>query len=466
MTLQKILIYFGILIFTSVSLAKTVGDTLEITKKNIEGHKNLYNEGWFIVTSSKDAIETARQNSISSVEAINKALTDLGSRQQSLKQQITEIIDQSVADSKKFHEKGIESSKFLKDQTKSASRGAWSFSKVAYSQAYSTFTLGYLEFRKRNADDWDALRKANTDFAKRTLQTYDDREIKIIMDAFYDEAAQKSDEALWAKSLVLAKDKFNESYEESGKKNNSLSGLGSIIGGYFKAIYHGIISPTKNTAVHGIQNVGAKLTGGILGLIKISGDVVFTTGVNIFYASKIGYNLISPTLEGGLLGSLALVSSAATPIVYGTGNGLATINQVAITAATPLVGTGEFVVASSIETAKHAALMTYDLTKGTGTAVANTGSTILVLGYNALTALPTQTLLAAGNSAVFLAYDGPHLAIVALRGEIDGIPINQVPVGTVLDAEKLKDKKIESKVLNNDPSVIQKVLETAPLDLN
>lgn len=465
MPIRRFLIFLCLISTSSIAWSKTVADTLEVTRKNIEGHKNLYNEGWMLVTSTKEAIETARKNSTSSAQALNQALVDLSARQPEFKDQISKILEQSVSDSKKFKNAGTEISNSLKETGSLGGQGSWKFSQKKYAEAYSTVTLGYLEYGKRNSHDWEQLKKINSDFAKRTLEVGNDHEIKIIMDSFYDEAAKKSNEGLWTKSVTQAQTEFNESYEESGKKSNSLTALSSIVAGYIKALYYGLASPTGQTVGQGLRKTGSSLTGLVLRTTKITGDLVVTTGLNIFYGSKMGYRLISPTIEGGYLASLALISSATSPIVYGIGHGLGTLNQIAVTAATPVVGTGEFVIAGTVATAKHTALMTYDLTKGVGTTVSNTGTTLVVLGYNAITALPTQTLLAAGNAAIFLAYDGPRLAIVALKGEIDGVPVNQVPVGTVLDANKLKNKNIQIETINSDNETLEKVLNAAPSDL-
>lgn len=465
MPIKSFLIFLCFIISSSNALSKTVADTLEVTRKNIEGHKNLYNEGWMLVTSTKEAIEAARKNSTSSAQALRQALVDLSARQPEFKDKIYKILEQSVSDSKKIKSAGTEVSQSLKEAGSSGGQASWRFSQKKYAEAYSAVTLGYLEYGKRNSQDWEQLKKINSDFTKRTLNIKNDHEIKIIMESFYDEAAKKSDEGLWAKSISKAQTEFNESYEESGKESNSLTALPSIVAGYIKSLYYGLASPTGQTVGQGLRKAGSSLTGMVLRTTKITGDLVVTTGLNVFYGSKMGYRLISPSIEGGYLASLALISSATSPIVYGIGHGLGTLNQVAVTTAAPVVGTGEFVIAGTLATAKHTALMTYDLTKGVGATAANTGKTFVVLGYNALTALPTQTLLAAGNAAIFLVYDGPRLAIVALKGEIDGVPINQVPVGTVLDANKLKNQNIQIETINSDKETLEKVLNAAPTDL-
>ena len=56
--------------------------------------------------------------------------------------------------------------------------------------------------------------------------------------------------------------------------------------------------------------------------------------------------------------------------------------------------------------------------KGVLKAILHQALVALVLAYNALTALPTQLLLGTLNSAIFLAYDGPRLALASMRGEV------------------------------------------------
>ncbi|HAS53291.1 MAG TPA: hypothetical protein DCS42_03720 [Nitrospiraceae bacterium] len=101
----------------------------------------------------------------------------------------------------------------------------------------------------------------------------------------------------------------------------------------------------------------------------------------------------------------------------------------------------------------------------------NQGASGVVLGYNALTAIPTHTLLAAGDAAIFLAWDGPRLVIAAAQGEIGSKAegtgsLSDLPVGTVVDLGKVRSApgaKVE--VLSTDEQVIKDVLEKLPADL-
>jgi len=77
------------------------------------------------------------------------------------------------------------------------------------------------------------------------------------------------------------------------------------------------------------------------------------------------------------------------------------------------------------------------------------------------------------DTAVFLVWDGPRLAIAAARGRIktggdgaDRPTLGDLPVGTVVDMKKLEQSQgTKVEVLSTDPAVIRDVLERLPDDL-
>ena len=150
-------------------------------------------------------------------------------------------------------------------------------------------------------------------------------------------------------------------------------------------------------------------------------------------------------------------------------------NQVAVTVASPVIGTGKTVVEGALDSGVYAAQMSYELAKGITKVTINQAQTGIVLGYNALTAVPTQLLLASANSIVFLAYDGPRLVLATIKGEVQWngqdevkplIPVQSLPVGSVVNLRALShEPKVQMKILSDDPDVIQKVLEKLPEDL-
>jgi len=116
------------------------------------------------------------------------------------------------------------------------------------------------------------------------------------------------------------------------------------------------------------------------------------------------------------------------------------------------------------------AFVSYDAVVGTSKVVINQASAAVVLGYNALTALPAHAFMGIADSAVFLAYDGPRLVIAYAKGEIKNkdnaaISVDSLPVGSVVDLNALKQEGVDVKVLSDDPNVIKKVLKELPDDL-
>ena len=56
------------------SQSQTLEDVIPLTSANLRGHKMLYDEGWYVITSSKKSLEYAKEKSIrSSSSAIQEA---------------------------------------------------------------------------------------------------------------------------------------------------------------------------------------------------------------------------------------------------------------------------------------------------------------------------------------------------------------------------------------------------------
>jgi hypothetical protein len=171
---------------------------------------------------------------------------------------------------------------------------------------------------------------------------------------------------------------------------------------------------------------------------------------------------------------MSVLSLSAVPITYTVGGTLGAVNQVAFTAAGPVAGAAQGAATTTIDTATYVGLVTYDSVKGVTKVVINQVSSGVVLGYNALTAIPTHLLLGVEDAAVFLAWDGPRLVIVTARGRLktgeDADPrvptLGDLPVGTAVDLKKLEQTQgIKTEVISTDPAVIRGVLERLPEDL-
>jgi hypothetical protein len=194
-------------------------------------------------------------------------------------------------------------------------------------------------------------------------------------------------------------------------------------------------------------------------------------GLTVYYIGKTGVKIVSPTVEGGLLSGLSLLSLSAVPVTYAAGGALGAVNQVAFTTAGPVAGTVEATATTTLHTAGYVGFLAFDAVAGTTKVVINQAASGIVLGYNALTAVPTHAVLGAVDTAVFLAWDGPRLVIAAATGRVKGSgtethSLGDLPIGTVVDLKKLeKAEGVKVEVLSSDPAVIQNVLEKIPNDV-
>jgi hypothetical protein len=111
----------------------------------------------------------------------------------------------------------------------------------------------------------------------------------------------------------------------------------------------------------------------------------------------------------------------------------------------------------------------YDAAAGVTKVAIHQAASGVVLGYNALTAIPTHVLLGAGDAAIFLAWDGPRLVIASAKGEVgskdEKAKLSDLPVGTVVDLKKLRDAGVAVDLLTADENVIKEVLWKLQNDL-
>ena len=77
--------------------------------------------------------------------------------------------------------------------------------------------------------------------------------------------------------------------------------------------------------------------------------------------------------------------------------------------------------------------------------------------------------MGAADSVILLAWDGPRLILAKVSGRItrgtEAFPVNDLPVGAVIDLEKLREEKdVKVENLEVTPDELQKILEKAPDD--
>src|SRR5262249_36759110 len=68
---------------------ETLEDVIPLTAANIRGHQMLYNEGWFVISSSRNALQYAKAKSVvASGQAIREAQERVVARSVEYKQRI------------------------------------------------------------------------------------------------------------------------------------------------------------------------------------------------------------------------------------------------------------------------------------------------------------------------------------------------------------------------------------------
>lgn len=455
-----------------LSKQKNVEDVIPITMANMRGHEALYDEGWFVITSSEKALAYAKQKSfVSSREAISLAASSIAERNKTLAKDLSESWTLSADLGKKTFNTGTRITRKIFSASSDIAGAQVDYGTATFKKSWSRFVKGNLHIGQRTQSTRDELISQPGNYFKNLSKDFSN---------IYDITSKIQDDyslhigSTWSHAFSDAADSFNDEYEESGQSSNAIGGLFHIIMGYAKGLYQGLFKPTATTVVNTVS-VGARGAAQMVFLpaataISISGRTIEAVGTTVFYTGKLGVEIISPTVEAGLLSGMAILSLGTAPLTYVTGASIGAVNQVAFTAASPIVTAGSEVALSTVDAGKYVAFVSYDAVAGTSKVVINQASSAVVLGYNALTALPAHVFMGIADSAVFLAYDGPRLVIAYAKGEIkndgnEAVRLDSLPVGSVVDLNALEQEGVDVKVLSDDPLVIKNILQKLPGDL-
>lgn len=463
---------------------QTPAEILQITEANLIGHQSLYKEGWFVVTSSEKAFNYAKEHAlVSSAQAMSEALANSSEYSKKFAENLGDAGKDGVQLSKQLFKAGTELTKKELSITSELIQLEWDYGAESLQQAWKSFVTGNMTLAARTADDRQAMAALPGGWFKSIKSDFQNI-AELSRDAT--ESMSPRIEAGWGGAFEEARQIFGESYMKSGTRGNAFSALSDILSGYGDAIYAGVIKPTAITgqqsaeiaakgATKVVKGVSKAVFLPLAGAVIVSGRTIHSTGLSLYYTTSIGYKLISPALEGGLLTGLSMLSYGAIPVTAAVGGTIGLANQIAVSAASPAIGAGKAVAAGTRDTGLYAAQMTYELAKGITKVTINQSKTGIVLGYNALTAIPTQLLLGSINGVVFLAYDGPRLVLASAKGEVQwtdkdggkfGIPLPSLPVGSVVNLQALSEApNVKVQIVSDNPDVIKRVLETLPQDL-
>ncbi|MCV6608140.1 MAG: hypothetical protein OIF32_08010 [Campylobacterales bacterium] len=454
------------ILFSSVE-KKTIEDIIPMTMANIRGHQALYNEGWFIISSSKDAFEYAHQKSIlSSKDALLKTYKSVETNSLQYKSNMKSNLLSTQTDTKEIFEKGTEHSKNILRTTHRLGKIQYDFANRNFQKAWGKFSKGNIYYEKRTAKDLKELKDLPNNYYKDIKDDFSN--IYKITDSVSSDFGDDIGD-YWASGFKKSQDEFQKEYEESGKSSNTLVALVDILQGYGKSIYYGLFKPTAQTAVDATATTAVSVGKAIViptsGAISITGRTIESLGLTVYYTTSLGVKVISPTVEAGFLTGVSILSLGTSAITYTTGGTIGAVNQVATTVASPVIATGKAVGKSTVDTGKYVSFMAYDSVSGTSKVIYNQLASGVVLGYNGLTAIPTHLAMGVVDTVV-LAYDGPRLVIATVNGEVDGFSSAGLPAGTVVDLQKLQNENnINIKIISKDPKVIENVLGSMKKDL-
>lgn len=460
----------------SAPKTKTIEETIPVTMANLRGHQSLYSEGWFIVTSTEQALAYAKKHSIdSSASAIKKLNKNLSTRTQDFTSDLTNSIQSSANTTKRLYSSGSENTQAIFSNTHEFAQDQWEFAEDISARSWQTFSQGYLYLAERTEDSRNGFKNVPKVFFDGVTEDFSELASGI---KEFNNQGSLNIKKNWERAFDQAHTEFNDAYEASGEASNSLSGLWTLLGGYIGALWEGLIKPTGKTAwqvsAFTVVVAGEAIFLPIASTYILTKNTLLSTGSALYYAGKTGIEVISPTVEGGFLASLALVSAGTVPVTYVAGTTVGVINQVGTTVVAPTAGVTQGVATTTANTLKYGTLVTYDALSATTKVFINQFKSGVVLGYNALTAIPSHLLLGSVNTAYFLVADGPKLAIASIKGEVSFQADNtheqrfqagQLPVGTVMDLQALQNQGHPNiEIVTEDPVIIENVISNISKD--
>jgi len=450
---------------------KEIAEIIPITTANLRGHKALYKEGWFVVTSSEKAFNYAKEKSIlSSRAAIATAASSIAQRNDEFRNSLLSNFQSSIDITQQTFKRGEKLTQKIADKSETLMHIQFDYSQESFRRSWESLVKGNLYLGERTEETRENLRNQPGNYFDNLSSDFSNiYDITADMQIDFSQKIGNTWEDAFSESVT----QFTKEYEQSGKSSNSLTGLAHILKGYAKGIYHGLFKPTAATATTTLS-AGGRATAQTIFLptstvISVAGRTVQSLGNTIYYSGKLGIEIISPTIEAGFLSGMAILSLGSAPITKITGSTIGAVNQIAFLAASPVVGGVSAAANTAIDTGKYVTFVSYDAIKGSSKVLINQSSSAIVLGYNALTALPSHLFMGVLDSAVFLAWDGPRLVIATAKGELvlndNDTRVDNLPVGSVVDLSTLKERGISVEVISDDPKIINNVMEQLPNDL-
>ena len=134
--------------------SQTLEDVIPLTSANLRGHRMLYDEGWYVITSSRKSLEYAKEKSVrSSRAAMQEASHRMASHSTEYKAGLGPDLQRSYETGKSLVQSGTERSGEILDRTKSMTKAEWTYATGHFGEAWEEFIQGNLSLGKRTQRD-------------------------------------------------------------------------------------------------------------------------------------------------------------------------------------------------------------------------------------------------------------------------------------------------------------------------
>jgi hypothetical protein len=426
-----------------------------LTANALGERKNIHEKGWYVIPSSKKSAKVVLESGEMSFRTAKAMVfVSLKERAEKYPGNLGETMKMIRNAGKTEEEALYQFSKNIYDGTFDLAKWELQTSGELFKKSGDSFIIGYITLGDLEKQDRDEIFSKIKEYNKDRIKDYSS------ISELFKEVTQKDGSAIasaWSGAYKKSVVEYTKEYEESGTKSNSLIALWDIFQGYTVAIKEIAFAPISTTVVSTGKIVTINGVGVPVSYVgTFLNQTIVTTGLVIYYPTKIGYRVVSPTMEAGFLSSLGVLSATATaPTIVG-GTTMGVFNQVATFTGVESTRAVGAVAGAGYESGATATGMIYDFTSSSSQSVYYALKSGVVLSYSALTVIPTHLLLTVPDATIFLAWDGPRLVIASVRGNYKGF--ENLPVGSIVDLEEAR-KQGKVEILTDDQAIVKKVLE-------
>jgi hypothetical protein len=299
-----------------------------LTANALGERKNIHEKGWYIIPSSKKSTKTVIENGAMSFRTA-KAMVFVSMKERA------EKYPGNLGDTMKMiRSLGKNEEKALYQFSKDIYEGTFDLAKweleqsgELFKESGNSFVIGYISLGDIEKKDREEIFSTIKEFNKDRMQNY-----SSISELFKDVSVKNGEtiSKAWSGAYKRAVLAYSKEYEESGTKSNTLVALWDIFQGYTIAMKELAFAPVSTTVVDSGKIIAINgVAVPVAYVATFLNQTIVTTGLVIYYPTKLGYRVVSPTLEAGFLSSMGVLSATATaPTIVG-GTAVGAFNQVA-----------------------------------------------------------------------------------------------------------------------------------------